>query len=120
MSIIVRTYLFVTWAVIAVIISTIVLMLLRVIVIQADLNPFGWMSLTTRRLTDSIVSPIRRGLIGFGVDPKYSPLVVILITILLGWFVLQLVSSIANTIIGVLLSIQSQAIVPIVGYVLYG
>ncbi|HEY6118446.1 MAG TPA: YggT family protein [Pyrinomonadaceae bacterium] len=120
MSIILRTYLFVSWAVIAVIISTIVLMLLRVVVIQADLNPFGWISLTTRRLTDSIISPIRRGLVGFGVDPKYSPLVVILITILLGWFVLQLVSSVANTTVGILLSIQSQAIVPIVGYVLYG
>jgi len=120
MSIIVRTYLFVSWAVIAVIITTIVLMLARVIVVQADPNPFGWISLTTRRLTDGIVSPIRRGLIGFGVDPKYSPLVVILITILLGWFVLTLVSSVANTIIGVLLSIQSNSVVPIFGYVLYG
>ncbi len=120
MSIIVRTYLFVSWAVIAIIIAMILLMVLRVIVLQADLNPFGWISLTTRRLTDSIISPIRRGLVGFGIDPKYSPLVMILITILLGWFVLQLVSSIANTIVGVLLSVQNQAVVPIFGYVLYG
>jgi len=110
----------VSWAVIAIIIAMILLMVLRVIVLQADLNPFGWISLTTRRLTDSIISPIRRGLVGFGIDPKYSPLVMILITILLGWFVLQLVSSIANTIVGVLLSVQNQAVVPIFGYVLYG
>jgi YggT family protein len=120
MLVIERIYLFVTWAVIAVIIATILLMVLRMIVIQADFNPFGWLALTTRRLTDSVVAPIRRGLVGFGIDPKYSPLVVILITILLGWFVLQLVASIANTIIGVLLSIQTHAVVPIFGYVLYG
>jgi len=120
MLIIQRIYLFTTWAVIAVIIATILLMVLRLIVLQADLNPFSWISLTVRRLTDGIVSPIRRGLVGFGIDPKFSPLVVILITILLGWFVLQLVASIANTIIGVLVSIQTGSVIPIFGYVLYG
>ena len=57
---------------------------------------------------------------GFGVDPKYAPLVTILITILLGWFSLQLVSSIANTLAGVLFSVGSRVVVPILGYVLYG
>jgi YggT family protein len=120
MLIIVRTYMFVTWAVITIIIATILLMVLRMIVIQADFNPFGKIALLTRRLTDPIVAPIRRGLVGFGVDPKFSPLVTILITILLGWFVLQLVGSVANTILGILYSIQAQAVVPIFGYILYG
>ncbi len=120
MQIISRAYLFITWAVIAVIIATIVLMVLRLIVIQADFNPFGWIALTTRRLTDPLVAPIRRALLGFGVDPKFSPLVTILITILLGYFMLQLVRSIANTLLGVLLSIQSSQVVPIFGYILYG
>jgi YggT family protein len=120
MLLIARTYLFVTWAVKAAIIATIVIMILRFIVIQADLNPFGWISLTTRRLTDPILAPIRRGLAGFGVNPKYSPLVAILITILIGFFVLQLVSSVANTITGVLFSLQNQEVVPVFGYILYG
>jgi YggT family protein len=120
MLIIERTYLFVFWAIIAVIIVTILLMVLRLFVLQADLNPFGWIARTTRSVTDPIVAPIRRGLAGFGIDPKYSPLVTILITILLGWFVLQLVASIANTILGILFSVQTQAVVPIFGYVLYG
>src|SRR4030095_7721862 len=120
MLIIIRTYMFVTWVVIAIIIATILLMVLRLIVIQADFNPFGKIALTTRRLTDPIVAPIRGGLVGFGIDPKYSPLVTILITILLGWFVLQLTGSIANTILGILFSIKNQAVVPIFGYVLYG
>ena len=120
MQIISRAYLFITWAVITVIIAMILLMVLRLIVIQADFNPFGWIAITTRRLTDPIVAPIRRALVGFGVDPKFSPLVTILITILLGYFTLQLVRSIANTLLGVLVSVQSRQVVPIFGYVLYG
>jgi len=120
MLLIARTYLFVTWAVKAAIIATIVLMVLRFIVIQADLNPFGWISSTTRRLTDPILAPIRRALAGFGVHPKYSPLVAILITILIGFFVLQLLSSVADTITGVLFSLQNHDVVPVFGYILYG
>jgi len=120
MQIISRTLLFFNWMVIAAIIAVIVLMVVRLIVIQADLNPFGWTSLTVRRLTDSIVAPIRRSLVGFGVDPKYSPLVVILLTVLLGWFVLQIVGSIASTLAGVLLGIQHGAMVLVIGHLLYG
>ena len=57
---------------------------------------------------------------GFGVDSKYAPLVTILLAVLLGWFVLQLVAGIVNTVAGVVLSIQDQAIVPVVWYLLYG
>ena len=115
-----RLYWFINWVVIAVIVSVVVLVLLRLIANQADLNPFSWSSLTLRRLTDPLIGPVRRALVGFGVDPKYAPLVTMLIAILLGWFSLQLVSSIANTIAGVLTSLDKQAVVPIIGYVLYG
>lgn len=120
MTLLVRLYWFVGSAVITVIVAVIVLILLRVIANQADLNPFGWLSRTIRRLTDPFIMPVRRALIGFGVDPKYAPLVTILITILLGWFWLQLVASIANTIAGVVVSVGRGAVVPILGYVLYG
>jgi YggT family protein len=120
MIVIGRLYWFVYWAVITAVMALIVLVLLRVIANYADLNPFGWPSLTIRRLTDPFIGPIRRALIGFGVDSKYSPFVTILLAILLAWFVLQLVSTIANTVVGVLLSTESHAIVPVVGYLLYG
>jgi YggT family protein len=120
MLIIARTYQFVTWVVIALIVATILLMFLRLLVVQADLNPFGWIARTTRTLADPLIAPIRRGMIGFGVDPKYSPLVTILIVILLGWFVLRLAGSIANTVCGVFLALDNQAPVPVFGYVLYG
>lgn len=115
-----RLFWFTTWAVISVIVAVIVLMLLRLLANQADLNPFGWSSLTIRRLTDPLISPVRRALVGFGVDPKYAPLVTILLAVLLGWFALQLVSSIANTLAGILFSLREHAVVPVVGYVLYG
>ena len=103
-----------------VILGTILVVVLRLIANQVDLNPFGSVSITLRRLTDPLVAPVRRALMGFGVDPKYAPLVTILITILLGWFVLQLVANVANTVAGVLLSSQQAALGPLVGYVLYG
>jgi YggT family protein len=115
-----RLYWFINSAVIGVIVAAIVLMVLRLIANQADLNPFGWSSLTIRRLTDPFIAPVRRALMGFGVDPKYAPLVTILLTILLGWFAIQLVSSIANTLAGIVASLKGNAIVPIAGYVIYG
>ena len=120
MLIVSRIYLFVSWAVTLVILGTILVVVLRLIANQVDLNPFGSVSITLRRLTDPLVAPVRRALMGFGVDPKYAPLVTILITILLGWFVLQLVANVANTVAGVLLSSHRAAIGPLVGYVLYG
>src|SRR5688572_19126525 len=115
-----KIYWFVNWAVIGCIVAIIVLVLLRVLANKADLNPFGWSSLTIRRLTDPFIGPVRRALMGFGVDPKYAPLVTILLAVLLGWFALQLVSSITNTLAGIMVSVKNGAGVAIIGYVLYG
>ncbi|HEU4479626.1 MAG TPA: YggT family protein [Pyrinomonadaceae bacterium] len=120
MLIIGRIYLFVSWAVTLAILAIILVVILRLIANQVDLNPFGSASITLRRLTDPLVGPVRRALVGFGVDPKYAPLVTILIAILLGWFVLQLVANVANTSAGLLLSSQRGAIAAMVGYLLYG
>jgi len=120
MDILDKVHWFLTRAVIAVIVAVVALVLLRVIANKADLNPFGRPSLAIRRITDPLIGPVRRALMGFGVDPKYAPFVAILITILLGWFALQLVSSITNTLAGVILSLSRRAVVPIIGYVLYG
>lgn len=120
MQIIHKLYTFLNWLIISGILIIIGLIILRIIANAADLNFFSWSSRTIRRLTEPILNPMRRGLMGFGVDPKYAPLVAILIAILLGWFMLQLLSSITNTLIGVLISISAGALVPLVGYLLYG
>jgi YggT family protein len=120
MILIARLFWFVNWLIIALIVAVILLLGLRLLTNQMNLNPFAWTSLTLRRLTDPLVTPVRSALIRFTVDPKYAPLVTILITILLGWFALQLLSSVANTIAGVLFAVERHALVQLLGYVLYG
>lgn len=120
MNIIERIYWFTSWALITAIVTMIVLMVLRLIANQLDLNPFSWSSLTIRRLTDPFIAPVRRALMRYGVDPKYAPLVMILLTILLGWFALTLVHGMANTIAGLIFGLTSGRIVALLGYVIYG
>ena len=120
MLIIARTFFFINMAVTAIIVAIIVLMVLRLIGDAADVNPFGWPARTLRRLTDGFVIPVRGALRGFGVDPKFAPLIVILLAILLGYFVLQLVGTLASTIAGIILSIQNGALISVLGFILYG
>ena len=115
-----RLYWFISWTVVMAIAVIIVLIILRLIANQLDLNPFGRSSITIRRLTDPIINPVRRTLARMAVDPKYAPLVAILAAILLGWFGLQLVSGIANTIAGILVSARVHAIIATIGYLIYG
>jgi YggT family protein len=112
--------LFITYGVIAIIIATIGLMLLRLVVNLADLNPFGWLARNVRHLSDPLVLPFRGALMGFGIDPKYAPLIAILIVILLGWFALQLTGSVFGTVSGVLISAQRGSPIALIGYLLYG
>lgn len=115
-----RIYLFLNWLIITASVMVIVLMVLRLIANAADLNPFAWASRTIRRLTDPVVTPVRRALAGFGVDPKYAPLVAILMAILLAWFLLQLLGGIVNTVAGVFFATQHAQPVRVIGYLLYG
>ncbi len=120
MIILERLYWFVNWALIMSIVVLIVLLVLRLIANQLDLNPFTWSSRTIRRLTDPTLGPVRRAITGAGVDQKFAPLITILLTVLLGWIALRLVTSIANTLAGVVVSVAAQAFAPAIGYVLYG
>jgi YggT family protein len=120
MLVISRTVLFISWAVQAVIVAIILLMILRMIGDARDLNPFSWSAITLRRLTDGFVAPVRGALRQVGIDPKFAPLVVILVSILLGFFFMQLVSTIAMTVDGVISSAARGAIPSLLGFVLYG
>jgi len=120
MQIISRTYLFLSWAIALFIVGVIVLMVLRLIVDALDLNPFGWISRTMHRLTDGMLIPVRGGLRNFGMDPKFAPLVVILLVILLGYFFMQLVGAIAGTVAGVMESVRQGAMISVLGFILYG
>lgn len=111
---------YITYAVAAIIIGIVVLMLLRFIVNYTDMNPFSRTALTVRRLTDPLLMPVRRSLASFGIDPKVAPLITVLLAILVGWFAVQLTDSILGTIAGVLLSAQQRRFIALVGYIIYG
>ncbi len=102
------------------IVFVVLILILRLIANYADWNFFGWPAVTVRRLTDPLVVPVRRALMGFGVDSKYAPLVTILITILLGWIIIQVTRNIFSTIGGVVLATQSKSLSLGLGFVLYG
>ncbi|HEY0080117.1 MAG TPA: YggT family protein [Pyrinomonadaceae bacterium] len=120
MQVILAIYLFFRYGIAAVVIAVILLMITRLALNYADLNPFSRPVIFVRRLTDPLVNPVRRSLLQFGFGPNMAPLVTILILILVGWFALLLVEGVLNMIAGVLYAVPRGAIVQVVGYVLYG
>lgn len=120
MIVIGRIFWFIESAFIAFIVAIILLMIVRMIVDKADLNPFGFTHRSVRRLSDSFVFPVRGALREFRADPKFAPLVVILIAVLLGYVSLQLIRTIQQIIAGVLFSAASGNFVAILGTILYG
>lgn len=120
MSLIPAIYLFIWYGVVAIIITIIVLMLLRLLLNYMDVNPFSKPALLVRRFSDPLVDPVRRGLARAGLDPKIAPIGTILIAILLGYFALQLIGTFLDTITGVILSLDRGAVVSLIGYLLFG
>jgi len=120
MLIIQRILWFVNSAISLVIIAVILLMIIRLIADAMDLNPFAWTSRTIRRLTDGFVMPVRGSLRQVGVDPKFAPLVVILLVIIIGYFIGWLAATVGDTILGVLNSVTRGAMIIAVGYVING
>jgi YggT family protein len=113
-------YLLIQYVVAGVVLGVIVLMLVRLVLNYADVNPFSRPVIQVRRLSDPLVNPVRRGLLQFGFGPNITPLVVILISILLGWFVLQLAASILGMVVGIYTAVRTARLVAVVGWVLYG
>ncbi len=108
------------YAVVTIIVAVIVLMLLRFAVAYADINPFSRTALLIRRFSDPLVNPVRGKLMGFGFDPKFAPLLTVLVTILLGYFLLILTGDMVFTLNGITKSLLSGAPLALVGYILYG
>src|SRR5437868_1111105 len=111
---------FISYGVIIAIVATVLLMILRLLFQYADVNPFSRPALMLRRITDPMVTPLRRALVRLGVEPNFAPLILILIVILLGWFVIQLSDSISFTIQKVIENTRRGALVAVLGYILLG
>ena len=91
---------FITWGVTAIVFAAIVLVVLRSLINYMDLNPFSWLAVTLRRSTEPILRPVRAVLIGFRVDPKIAPFIVIILVIVAGYLLVQVISGVLWTIAG--------------------
>lgn len=111
---------FVFYAIATVILVVIVLMVARLILNKADLNPFSRPVILVRRWTDPLVNPVRRPLVQAGVSPNVTPLVVILIAILLGYFATRFFGAVLFTANSLWLSVLLGKPIGIVGSLIYG
>jgi len=109
------------WYIVAgAVLGIILLVLARVIVNYADMNPFSRTAMTIRQFSDPLVNPVRGFLLSYRLDPKLAPFVTILIAILVGWFLLQLVGSVVFTARGIVTSVQRGSMTSLAGYILFG
>ncbi|MDT5157124.1 MAG: YggT family protein [Acidobacteriota bacterium] len=112
--------LFVWYTIATVILVVVVLMLARLILNKADLNPFSVPVIMLRRWTDPLVNPVRRPLVQVGFSPNIAPLVVILIAIVLGYFASQFIGTVLFTVRGLIMSATSRAPISFVGFIIFG
>jgi len=112
--------LFVWYAIAGTILFIIALMLARLILNKADLNPFSRPVIMVRRLTDPLVNPVRRGLAPLGFSPNVAPLVVILVAILMGYFASEFVGTVLFMARGLLASVLLARPISFVGHLIFG
>ncbi len=112
--------LFVWYAIASIILVVIALMLARLILNKADLNPFSRPVIMIRRWTDPMVNPVRRPLVQMGFSPNVAPLVVILISILLGYFASQFIGTVLVTVRGLLDSALRGRPIAFIGFIIFG
>jgi YggT family protein len=114
---------FITWGVTAIIVAAIVLIVLRSLVNYMDMNPFSWLAVTLRRSTEPVLRPVRATLIGVRLDPKFAPFIAVILIIVAGYLLIQVASSVLNTIAGIMYAVTSRQLgapVAIAGYLLFG
>jgi YggT family protein len=109
------------WYLIAtIILAVIALMVARLILNKADLNPFSRPVIFIRRWSDPLVNPVRRPLVQMGFSPNIAPLVTILVAILLGYFASRFINTVLTTVHGLIRSVRGAAPISFIGFLLWG
>ena len=114
---------FITAGIITVTSAAILLILLRSLFKYLDRNPFNWSVRTVGRLTDPVIHPVRRLLIGFRIEPRVAPFIAVVLIMVFGYFTFMLAENILNTVAGILFALSRPwvgAPAAITGYVLFG
>ena len=98
------------------------ILLLRLFFSYSDPNPFGAIgrfSFKIRKLTERIVYPAANMLARFRVDPRFAPLVTILVAALFVYFGLGIIQSTFFIINGLLIAVATGSIKLLIGFLLY-
>lgn len=98
------------------------LLLLRLIFNYSDPNPFGAVGrfgFTIRKITERFVYPAARLLAQFRVDTRLAPLVTIFISVVLAYFLLQIIGNTFFIITGLSDSLASGNFKAVIGFALY-
>jgi YggT family protein len=111
---------FINLAIVAVVVAIILLLLVRLALNYADVNPFSRPFMLVRGATDPLLTPVRRALLGFGFKPNLAPLVTILIACLVAWLASQLVTDVLGTIALAIRAARQGRLVALTGTLLYG
>jgi YggT family protein len=123
MSVIQSIASFITAGIITATSAAILLILLRSLFKYLDTNPFKWSVRTVGRLTDPVIHPVRRLLIGFRIEPRVAPFIAVVLIIVFGYFTFMLAENILNTAAGILYALSrpwTGATAAIIGYLLFG
>lgn len=115
-------YSIISWIVIYVLMIFIAALVLRVIFSFTDPNPFGAIgrfSFWLRKHTEKFVYPAARLLAQFRINPRYAPLITILVACFLAYFSLQIIWNTFFIIDGLLTGIAAGSAKVIIGFALY-
>jgi len=99
------------------------LLILRLIFNYADPNPFGAigrLGFKIRKITERFVYPAARFLSTFRIDPKFAPLLTILILLVVTYFISQIVGNTLFVIDGLTAGVATGNPKMLIGFILYG
>ena len=75
---------------------------------------------TVRRLSDGFVAPVRGLLREFHADPKFAPIVVIVVAILMGLLVINLLGTLSQMTQGIIWALRVSSLPALLGFVFHG
>src|SRR5262249_60646094 len=99
---------FIWWASFSMVTAGIILILLRTLFNYTDANPFKSSVRMVRRSTDPVLGPVRVMLINLRIDPSVAPFIAVLAMIVAGYLLVQVSSTVLNTISGVMSALTSD------------
>lgn len=112
----------ISWVVIYALILFVALLILRMVFSYTDPNPFGSVgrfAFWVRKNTERFVYPAARLLAQFRVNPRYAPLVTILVSCFLAYFALQVIWNTLFIIDGLTTGIVTGSVKIIIGFIIY-